>query len=89
MFDELTAKLETVFKRIRGEARISEDNIADAMRDVRRALLDADVNVGVARDFIFRIQQAAVGTDVLRSISPGQQIVKIINDELISLMGAQ
>ncbi len=87
MFEDLTAKLENVFKRIRGEARITDDNIADALRDVRRALLDADVNVNVARDFIQRVQRTATGSDVLRSISPGQQIVKIIHDELTALMG--
>ncbi|HZV12076.1 MAG TPA: signal recognition particle protein [Candidatus Kapabacteria bacterium] len=87
MFEDLSAKLESVFKRIRGEARITEDNVADALRDVRRALLDADVNLNVARDFIQRVQKISIGMDVLRSIAPAQQIVKIINDELIALMG--
>lgn len=87
MFDDLSAKLESVFKRIRGQAVISEDNVADALREVRRALLDADVNVNVVREFIQRVQKAAVGAEVLRSLSPGQQIIKIIHDELIALLG--
>lgn len=87
MFDDLSLKLESVFKRIRGQANISEDNVADALREVRRALLDADVNLGVVREFIQRVQKAAVGAEVLRSLSPGQQIIKIIHDELIVLLG--
>jgi signal recognition particle subunit SRP54 len=87
MFEDLSAKLESVFKRIRGQANITEDNVSDALREVRRALLDADVNVNVARDFIQRVSKQAIGTEVLRSLSPGQMVIKIINDELIGLLG--
>lgn len=88
MFEDLTDKLEGVLKRLRGEYRITESNVAEAMREVRRALLDADVNLNVVRSFIDTVQQKAVGTTVLKSLAPGQQVVKILYDELVQLMGA-
>ena len=87
MFDELSVKLEGVFKRLRGEGKLSESNIAETLREVRRILLDADVNYKVAKQFIDDVQKRAIGQEVLRSITPGQLIVKIIYDELVKLLG--
>ncbi len=87
MFSELTDKLERVFKKLRGQGRITEQNIADALRDVRIALLEADVNYKVAKEFIESVRAKAIGREVISSISPGQQFVKIVYDELCSLMG--
>lgn len=87
MFEDLSAKLETVFKKLRRHGKLSESNIKEALREVRRVLLEADVNYKVARTFINRVQERAVGREVLRSITPGQQVIKIVHDELIALMG--
>ena len=87
MFDTLSDKLEGALKTLSGQGRINELNIAQSMREVRRALLDADVNYQVARDFTDRVKEQALGEDVLTSISPGQQLVKIIYDELLLLLG--
>src|SRR6476469_9273401 len=89
MFDTLTGKLEGVFKNLRGLGKISETNISDALRDVRLALLDADVNFKVARDFIERVKTKAMGQEVLLSIHPGQQVIKVIHDELVELLGSE
>src|SRR4029079_9078462 len=88
MFDALSTKLQRVFKDLRGLGKISEENISAALRDVRLALLDADVNFKVARDFIERVKEKALGQQVILSIQPGQQIIKIIHDELITLLGS-
>ncbi len=88
MFQSLSDKLQSVFKNLRGFGKLSERNIADALREVRMALLEADVNFKVARDFIESVKAKAVGHEVLDSITPGQQVVKIIHDELVALMGA-
>jgi signal recognition particle subunit SRP54 len=88
MFEDLSQKLETVFKKLRGQGKVSESNVAETMREVRRVLLDADVNYKVAKQFIDDVQKRAVGTEVLNSITPAQLIIKIINDELIKLMGS-
>jgi signal recognition particle subunit SRP54 len=87
LFEAITEKFEGVFRRLRGKAIISEKNVADAMRDVRVALLEADVNHKVVRDFVRTVQKKAVGEAVLRSVSPAQQFVKIVHDELVELMG--
>lgn len=87
MFNELSEKLESVFKKLRGQGKLSEANIRDAMRDIRRTLLEADVNFKVAKTFIKNIQDKALGREVLDSITPGQLIVKIVNDALIELLG--
>lgn len=87
MFQTLTEKLEAVFKKLRGQGRITEENVAESLREVRRVLLDADVNLHVAREFIDKVRKRAVGRDVLASITPGQQIIKIIHDELVNLLG--
>ncbi|MFH0921097.1 MAG: signal recognition particle protein [Fibrobacterota bacterium] len=87
MFDNLTQHLETVFKKLRGQGKLSEDNIREAMRDIRRALLEADVNYKVAKDFVEKVTARAAGTEVLQSITPGQQVVKVVYDELVELLG--
>ena len=87
MFQEITDKFESVFKRLRGQGKLTEKNIADSLRQVRRVLLEADVNYRVAKDFIKHVEERAVGQEVLRSITPGQQVIKIIHDELVRLMG--
>jgi signal recognition particle subunit SRP54 len=89
MFDSLTNKLQKVFKDLRGLGKISESNIGDSLREVRMALLEADVNFKVARDFIERVKEKALGTEVIQSVQPGQQIVKIIYDELVTLLGSE
>ncbi|HTJ00770.1 MAG TPA: signal recognition particle protein [Dongiaceae bacterium] len=89
MFDSLSSKLQNAFRNLRGLGKISEDNVADSLREVRMALLEADVNFKVARDFIERVKTKAVGAEVLASVSPGQQIIKIIHDELVALLGDQ
>lgn len=87
MFEELTYKLETAFKKIRGQGKLTEKNISDALREVRRILIDADVNYRVAKEFIEKVEKKSLGKEVIASITPGQLIIKIINDELIELLG--
>jgi len=87
MLQELGEKFDGVLKKLKGQGKLSEKNIADAMREIRRALLEADVNYKVAKQFIKDVEQRALGQMVIKSISPGQMIVKIINDELTKLMG--
>ncbi|MDH3998020.1 MAG: signal recognition particle protein [Desulfuromonadales bacterium] len=87
MFDSLSEKFDTVFKQLRGRGRLSEDNIKQALREVRLALLEADVNFKVVKDFVAAVRERAVGHDVLESLTPGQQVVQIVRDELGLLMG--
>ena len=87
MFSQLSDKLQDIFKDLRGHGTITEANISEAMRQVRLALLEADVHYQVAKDFIARVREKALGQDVLRSVTPGQQIVKIFYDELTRLLG--
>ena len=87
MFSLLTDKLEDAFKKLRGLGRISESNITDAMKDIRLALLEADVDFQVTKDLLEAVKTEAMGEEVLRSVSPGQQIVKIFNDELVKILG--
>ncbi len=89
MFQGLTDRLNEVFKRLRGYGRLTEDNIADALREVRLALLEADVNVKVVRSFLERVRERAIGRDVLESLTPGQQVVKIVYEELTALIGGE
>ena len=89
MFESLSNKLQNTFRNLRGLGKISETNVTDALRDVRMALLEADVNFKVARDFIERVQAKSIGAEVIKSVQPGQQIVKIISDELTELLGSQ
>src|SRR6187402_891025 len=88
MFDSLSNKLQDAFRNLRGLGKISESNVGDALRDVRMALLEADVNFKVARDFIERVKGKSLGAEVVQSVQPGQQIVKIIHDELVELLGS-
>ena len=87
MFDSLSSKLQGAFKNLRGLGKISEDNVAEALREVRMALLEADVNFKVAKEFLARVKEKSLGEEVLASVQPGQQIVKIIHDELVTLLG--
>jgi signal recognition particle subunit SRP54 len=86
MFDVLSDKLQKVLRNLRGYGKLSEKNVAEALREVRLALLEADVNYKIAKDFIERVKQRALGREVLGSVTPGQQIVKIVHDELVTLM---
>lgn len=87
MFDNLTEKLESAFKQIKGEGRITELNIAATVKDIRRALIDADVNYKIAKEFTDTVREKALGQKVLTAVSPGQLMVKIVKDELAELMG--
>jgi signal recognition particle subunit SRP54 len=87
MFQEISEKFDGIFKRLRGHGKLSEKNISETMREVRRVLLEADVNYKVVKQFIVSVEEKAVGQNVLKSITPGQQVVKIIHDELAGLMG--
>src|SRR5947208_7413987 len=88
MFDSLSSKLQNAFRNLRGLGKISEENAGDALREVRLALLEADVNFKVARDFIERVRNKSLGQEVIQSIQPGQQIIKIIHDELVDALGS-
>ena len=87
MFENLTEKLESIFKKLRGKGRLDEENIKEALKEIRMALLEADVNFKVVKDFIEDVRTRAIGQDVIDSITPGQQVVKIVHDRLIELMG--
>ena len=87
MFENLTDKLSGILRTIGGKSKLTEDNISDALTEVRKALLSADVHFRVAREFIDEVKNACLGQDVLKSVSPGQQVVKVINDELVKLLG--
>jgi signal recognition particle subunit SRP54 len=89
MFESLSGKLQNAFRNLRGLGKISESNVSDSLREVRMALLDADVNFKVARDFIERVKTKALGAEVVANVHPGQQIIKIIHDELVDLLGSQ
>jgi signal recognition particle subunit SRP54 len=88
MFDNLTDKFDSVFKKLRGHGRLTEGNIQDALREVRLVLLEADVNFKVVKDFVAAVQTRAVGQEVLKSLTPAQQVIKVVRDELGLLMGA-
>lgn len=89
MFENLTERLGRTLQDLRGRGRLTEDNIKDALRDVRMALLEADVALPVVRDFVERVREQAVGQDVLKSLSPGQELIRVVRDELTQVMGAQ
>ena len=88
-FESLSDKLASVFKKLRGKGKLTEQDIKDAMREVRMALLEADVNYKVAKDFIAGVTQRAMGQEVMESLTPAQQVIKIVNEELIALLGGQ
>lgn len=87
MFESLSDKLDLVFKKLRGHGVMTEENIKDALREVRLVLLEADVNFKVVKGFVDRVRERAVGSQVLQSLAPGQQVIKIVHDELVELMG--
>ncbi len=87
MFENLSEKLQRAFKNLRGQGKLSEENIGEALREIRLALLEADVNVKVVKELIDRIRAKALGTEVMTALSPGEQVVKIVRDELVDLLG--
>ncbi len=87
MFQGLSDKLQATFKRLKGKGKLTENDVNEAMREVRTALLEADVNFKVAKDFITKVKERAIGQDVLESLSPAQQVIKIVNEEMVDLMG--
>ena len=89
MFENLSERLERSFKILKGEGKITEINVAETLKDVRRALLDADVNYKVAKQFTDTVKAKALGQDVLTAVKPGQMMVKIVHDELATLMGGE
>ena len=89
MFEGLSGKMQGVFKNLRGHGKITDANVSDALREVRMSLLEADVNYKVVKDFINRVKEKAVGEKVIQSIQPGQQIIKVIKDEMVELLGAE
>ncbi|MBR2896041.1 MAG: signal recognition particle receptor subunit alpha, partial [Oscillospiraceae bacterium] len=86
-FEGLSEKLNAAFKRLRGKGRITESDVKEAMREVRLALLEADVSYKVVKEFVATVTERAVGADVLKSLTPAQQIIKIVNEELTQMMG--
>ena len=89
MFDSLSDRLGSVFDRLRGRGALTEADVRAAMREVRVALLEADVALPVARDFVDKVTERAVGQEVIRSVTPGQMVVKIVNDALIETLGSE
>ena len=89
MFDRLTQRFDDVFRKLSGRGKISERNVDEALREIRRALLEADVNFKVARSFIQRIRERAIGHEVMRSLTPGQQVIKLVHEELVTLLGGE
>lgn len=87
MLDSLGSRFQDIVKKIKGNGKLSESNISEALRDVRLALLEADVNYKVVKDFIARIKEKALGESTLKGVNPGQQFVKIVHDELVELLG--
>src|SRR5436309_12447439 len=87
MFESLTEKLQSVFSRLRGKGRLSEQDVNEALREVRLALLEADVNFKVVKDLVGRIKERAIGQDVMESLTPAQMVVKIVDEELTALLG--
>lgn len=88
-FEGLSSRLQEITRKIKGKARITESDLKEMLREVKLALLEADVNYKIVKDFIATIQEKALGQDVLKSLTPGQQVVKIVKDELVELLGGQ
>ena len=89
MFENLTDKITNVFNKLKGKGIIDENSLNEALREIRIALLESDVSIKVAKDFIERVKQKALGKEVIKSVSPSQMVVKIVNDELTSLLGSE
>ena len=88
-FEGLSSRLQEITRKLRGKARITESDLKEMLREVKLALLEADVNYKIVKEFIATIQEKALGQDVLKSLTPGQQVVKIVKDELVELLGGQ
>ena len=88
-FDSLTDKLQNVFRKLRSKGTITEADVKEAMKEVKRALLEADVNFKVVKQFINSVSERAVGEEVLKGLNPGQMVIKIVNEELVNLMGSE
>ena len=88
-FESLSEKLSATFKKLRGKGRLSEQDVTEAMREVRLALLEADVSYKVVKDFVKRVSERAKGAEVLESLTPAQMVIKIVNEELCALMGSE
>lgn len=88
-FESLSDKLQNVFKNLRGKGRLSEADVKASLKEVKMALLEADVSFKVVKQFIKSVEERAIGADVMNSLTPGQQVVKIVHEELISLMGSE
>ena len=89
MFDELSARFEDAVKGLRGQDAISETNVEGALKDVRRALLEADVSLPVVKDFVADVRQKAVGAEVVRGVSPYQKYIQVVHEQLVEVMGGQ
>jgi signal recognition particle GTPase len=89
MFDNLSSRFESILKKVRGKGRLTEADVDEVMGEIRAALLDADVNVSVARAVVARIREQAVGVEVSQALDPGQQVVKIVNQELTAMLGGE
>ena len=88
-FESLADKLQNVFKNLRGKGRLSEADVKAALKEVKMALLEADVSFKVVKQFISSVQERAIGQDVLESLTPGQMVIKFVNEELVKLMGSE
>ena len=88
-FESLSDKLQNVFKNLRGKGRLTEADVKAALKEVKMALLEADVSFRVVKQFISAVQERAVGQDVMNSLTPGQMVIKIVNEELVKLMGSE
>ena len=88
-FESLSDKLQNIFKNLRGKGRLTEEDVKVALKEVKIALLEADVNFKVVKDFIKKVNERAIGQDVLTSLTPGQMVIKIVNEELTALMGSE
>src|SRR3954468_16683535 len=88
-FEGLSERLQAVMQKLRGKGKVTEADVKEAMREVRLALLEADVNFKVVKSFIDRVKERAVGQEVMKSLTPGQQVIKVVNEELTRLMGGE
>ena len=88
-FESLTDKLQNVFKNLRSKGRLTEEDVKTALKEVKMALLEADVNFKVVKQFVKSVEERAIGADVLNGLNPGQMVIKIVNEEMVSLMGSE
>src|SRR5450759_1994015 len=89
MFESLSEKLQGVFKKLRGKGGLTESDVSEALREVRLVLLEADVNFKVVKDFVAAVKERSIGQDVLKGLNPAQQVIKIVNEEMIALLGGE